>query len=128
MDNVLPELFEGHAPITLQNAFHDALEALEGWMPGEGEPAVALGERALPVSRLFTVMTQCTDLLPRRTLAVLESILAGKRAGISDGAVYADAARLVRPVCLQRQRTPCVRPAVQACHEVEGVFHSYAGA
>lgn len=128
MDILLPELFEGHAPITLQNAFHDALEALEAWMPGEGEPVVALGGRAVPIDCLFSVMTRCTDLLPRRTRAALETIVQESRFGISERAVYADAAHLVAPICLQRQKMSRVGPAAQTCRDIENVSHSCVGA
>jgi hypothetical protein len=127
MESVLPELFEGHAPITLQNAFHDALEALEGWIPGEQEPGAFLNGFEIPVGHVLSVMTRCTDLLPRRSRSVIEAI-AGTRTAVAEGAVFADGARLVMPIYLERVRSLRVWPAIQAARDADYAVHSYAGA
>ncbi len=35
MMNFLPDLHEGHAPITLQHLFRDAIEAFDDWSPAD---------------------------------------------------------------------------------------------
>jgi hypothetical protein len=127
MENVLPELFEGHAPITLQNAFHDTLEALESWIPGEREPCIFLSGFEIPVSRVLSVMARCTDFLPRRSRSVIEAV-AGAGAAVAEGAVFADGARLVMPMYLERVRSLRVWPVMQTTRDIDCAVHSYAGA
>ncbi|PBC01396.1 hypothetical protein [Mesorhizobium sp. WSM3860] len=99
MHKVFPDLFEGHAPITLQNAFHEALEALEEWSEKAEEPLIPIHGVAMPISSVFVGMSHCTDLMPLRTQGVLEAII-GVRA--SGRMLYADAARLAMPLCAAR--------------------------
>lgn len=127
MENALPDLYEGHAPITLQNAFHDALEALEGWLPGEREPGIFVTGFEIPLVRILSVMVHCTDIMPRRTLSILEAI-AGARPGIAEGSTYADGARLTYPICQERLQSLRIWPAVQAARELECAHSSYSGA
>lgn len=131
MENALPELYEGHAPITLQNAFHDALEALEGWLPGEPEPGIFLNGFEIPLVLVLNAMTRCTDLLPRRSRSILESIT-GTPAAIADGATYADGAHLAMPICQERLNSLRIWPAIQAsrdlARDMECTTNSYGGA
>ncbi|WP_315918193.1 hypothetical protein [Mesorhizobium sp. SP-1A] len=100
MQKVLPGLDEGHAPIALQNAFHDAVEALEDWVDGE-EPEVRIEGAHYPISMIFTHMRACTDLLPHRTRDTIETIV--DRNVLRSGAgLYADGARIVLPLCDER--------------------------
>ena len=119
MENALPELYEGHAPITLQNAFHDALEALESWLPGEGFE--------IPTVRVLNAMTRCTDLLPRRSRSILESIT-GTPAAIAEGATFADGAHLAMPICQERLQSLRIWPAIQASRDLDCAANSYGGA
>ena len=54
MLNFLPDLHEGHAPITLQQLFGDALEALETWEDERAEPAVIYEDRRTLQHRALT--------------------------------------------------------------------------
>lgn len=110
MQKVLPELFEGHAPITLQNAFHDALEALEEWKEGSEEPLVAVDSFNVPISHIFARMSTCTDLLPLRTRDVLETIIDKGSFRATGGSFYADGAKLVMPLCVERMTLSLLRP------------------
>ncbi|MDK1374042.1 MULTISPECIES: hypothetical protein [unclassified Sinorhizobium] len=114
MQKVLPELYEGHAPITLQNAFHDALEALEEWEEGNEEPVVAVEGRGVPISRIFAHMSACGDLLPLRTRDVLESFVDKGSFRASGGSLYADGAKLVMPLCVERLTLSLLRPTSSA--------------
>lgn len=110
MHKVLPDLFEGHAPITLQNAFHDALEALEEWKEGSDEPLVPVDGFNAPISHVFARMSGCTDLLPLRTRDVLETIIDKGSFRATGGSLYADGARLVMPLCVERLTMSLLRP------------------
>ncbi|WP_353643254.1 hypothetical protein [Mesorhizobium sp. WSM2239] len=101
MQRVLPELYEGHAPITLQNAFHDALEALEEWKEGSEEPRVTVDGVVVPISHVLVGMSACTDLLPLRTRGVLEEIIDRDTIRAAGGLIYADAARLAMASCMK---------------------------
>lgn len=106
MHKVFPDLFEGHAPITLQNAFHEALEALEEWREKDEEPLVPIHGVAMPISSLFVRMSDCTDLMPLRTQGVLESIVGRDLVRAAGRMLYADAARLAMPLFAARVN-PC---------------------
>lgn len=101
MKILLPNLFEGHAPITLQNAFHDALDALDMWQAGEEEPLVAVDSFNVPISHVFARMGACTDLMPRRTRTLLETIASATPAQTLNGALYSDGVMLVMPLCVE---------------------------
>lgn len=101
MKILLPNLFEGHAPITLQNAFHEALDALDTWHAGEEEPLVAVDSFKVPISHVFARMSACTDLMPRRTRTLLETIAAGTPAQAPKGPLFSDGVMLVMPLCVE---------------------------
>ena len=94
MQKALPELYKGHAPITLQNGFHDALEALEEWEEGGEEPLVSIDGHSVRISHVFVTMSACTDLMPLRTRAALETIIGKDAVRATGGTLYADAAKL----------------------------------
>lgn len=116
MQKVLPELYKGHAPITLQNAFHDALEALEEWKEGHEEPLVAVDGYNVPISHVFARMSACTDLLPLRTRDVLETIVDKGSFRASGGSFYADGAKLIMPICVERLTLSLLRPTASLAH------------
>lgn len=64
MTNVLPPLHEGHAPITLQQLFREALYAYEEWDSELTEPIVTFEGKILPISDVFESMRGCTDIVP----------------------------------------------------------------
>ena len=103
MIRLLPPLHEGHAPIVLHYAFEDALDAFERWVPSAPEPFVELEGRVIPIGSLFGRMRTCTDVMPVRILDEVKVVL-GAAAGELDSEqpTYAEAARLLRAICVER--------------------------
>lgn len=97
MPKKLPELHQGHAPIALQYAFHEALEALED-CPEGGEPLVPVEGEMFAVTVVFTGMLECTDLVPLRTRGLLEAVT-GSACGAD---TYAHWAGLMLRHCRER--------------------------
>lgn len=64
MTKALPPLCDGHAPITLQELFRDALFAFEEWKPHMEEPSVSYEGSFYPISAVFGAMRECTDIVP----------------------------------------------------------------
>jgi hypothetical protein len=104
MTRVLPPLHEGHAPIFLHQAFQEALDAFEEWGLNRDEPAVEFEGRPILISSVFGRMRTCTDLIPSRTLDAVRDVLGKRAADLSDDAVYAEAAFLMRALCVERLR------------------------
>lgn len=71
MMNALPPLHDGHAPITLQELFREALYAFEEWDSELTEPVVTFDGRVIPISLVFQSMRECTDIVPR---IIVESV------------------------------------------------------
>lgn len=106
MTRTLPPLHEGHAPIHLQQAFSDAVDAYEDWGLHMEEPKVRFEDKDVPISSIFGRMRTCDDILPERLLAAVTAI-AGDRAlqlGASGRVTYAEAALLLRAGCVERLR------------------------
>ena len=68
MSNALPALHEGHAPITLQQLFREALDAFVDWDTETTEPLVTFEGRIYPISDAFEAMRGCTDIMPHNLL------------------------------------------------------------
>jgi hypothetical protein len=64
MTNALPPLHKGHAPITLQQLFREALYAFEEWDSEVTEPLVTFEGKIFPISAVFESMRDCTDIVP----------------------------------------------------------------
>ncbi len=64
MTNALPPLHNGHAPITLQELFREALYAFEEWDTELTEPIVTFEGRVIPISLVFEAMRECDDIVP----------------------------------------------------------------
>jgi hypothetical protein len=71
MSNALPPLHEGHAPITLQQLFREALYAFEEWDTEVTEPIVMFEGKVVPVSVVFEAMRQCTDIVPNNIVSAV---------------------------------------------------------
>jgi hypothetical protein len=113
MLNFLPDLHEGHAPITLQQLFGDAVEALETWEDERAEPMVIYEDRVVPIGAVFESMRDCTDILPRTLADTVADTLARHPAPASaDIVTFADAARLA--TALVEQRRLCGEAAIAA--------------
>ncbi|MCP8893732.1 hypothetical protein KYK29_02235 [Shinella daejeonensis] len=95
MSNFLPPLHEGHAPITLQQLFGEALHALDAWEGERAEPAVIYEDRLVPISAVFENMRACTDILPRTMAEIIADKVVGSPPAASspDALTFADAAQ-----------------------------------
>ncbi|AVA22716.1 BRA0787 family protein [Rhizobium sp. LEGMi198b] len=71
MSNALPPLHEGHAPITLQQLFREALYAFEEWDTEVTEPIVMFEGKVVPVSVVFEAMRECTDIVPNNIVSAV---------------------------------------------------------
>lgn len=71
MSNALPPLHEGHAPITLQQLFREALYAFEEWDSEVTEPIVTFEARIVPISVVFEAMRECTDIVPNNIVSAV---------------------------------------------------------
>ena len=104
MLNFLPDLHEGHAPITLQQLFGDALEAFDGWEDERAEPTVIYEDQLLPIGVVFQSMRACTDILPRAMADIVADTLARDPAATGAEVVtFGDAARLATTLVEQRR-------------------------
>ncbi len=64
MTSTLPTLQDGHAPITLQYLFRDALHEFEDWDAYVPEPEVGFGRHAVRISEVFDALKGCSDIVP----------------------------------------------------------------
>lgn len=104
MMNFLPDLHEGHAPITLQQLFGAALEAFDAWEDERAEPMVIHEDQIIPIGIVFESMRDCTDLLPRTMADIVSDTLARNPAVAGAEIVtFGDAARLASAVVEQRR-------------------------
>ena len=104
MMNFLPDLHEGHAPITLQQLFGDALEAFEAWEDERAEPTVIYEDQLLLIGTVFESMRDCTDILPRTLADILADTLARNPvAAEAEITTFGDAARLATALTQQRR-------------------------
>ncbi len=115
MTNFLPELYEGHAPITLQNLFRDALEAYEDWEEGTPEPIVSFEGKVLPISAVFEWMKPCTDIMPANMIGVVTDRLTKpwRGSGPLDEMTFSTAAR-VMSVLVRRRLIRFGRGSIEA--------------
>lgn len=111
MPELLQELHQGHAPITLLHAFQDATDALDG---DAAEPMAFVDGRAVSVAAIFEALLGCTDLMPFHARESVNAVLAmaGRGERVESGAPYARGAMLMLSHC-RRGASP-VPPA--ACH------------
>jgi hypothetical protein len=104
MLNFLPDLHEGHAPITLQQVFGDALEAFDAWEDERAEPMVIYEDQIVPIGIVFESMRECTDILPRTMAEIVADTLARNPATAdADILTFGDAARLAVALVEQRR-------------------------
>jgi hypothetical protein len=103
MTRLLPALHEGHAPFHLHQAFSDALDAYQDWSIGRVEPQVYYDGHSVAISAVFGRMRTCTDLLPIRLLDDVAALAPGL-AEATEPPTYADAACIMRALCVERLR------------------------
>ncbi len=71
INNQLPQLHEGHAPITLHQLFRDALEAYDDWVEGADTPVVYYQGMPVLIGHVFDHMRNCTDILPNNMVSAI---------------------------------------------------------
>lgn len=104
MLNFLPDLHEGHAPITLQQLFGNALEAFDTWEDERAEPMVIYEDHIVPIGIVFESMRDCTDILPRTMADVVTDTLSRSPATAEvEIATFGDAARIATALTEQRR-------------------------
>ncbi|GHC73615.1 hypothetical protein [Limoniibacter endophyticus] len=104
MERVLPPLHEGHAPIALQEAFKNAVEAFENWNIYEDEPSVPIDQKNVPVSSVFGRMRTCTDIVPETVFAPAKDVLGEHGDDLAYGVTYDQLAAVLRTRCVERLR------------------------
>jgi hypothetical protein len=110
MAAILPGLLDGHAPITLQYLFRDALDQFDGWDVFEPEPNVLFHRDIIPISDAFDALKGCTDIVPANLVADITTRLTKPWTGEGsfDEMTFQTAARvmsvLVRRKLLEQQR------------------------
>ncbi|WP_373414267.1 hypothetical protein [Ensifer aridi] len=106
MTNLLPALYEGHASITLQTLFRDALEAYDDWEEGMPEPIVSFEGKVLLISDVFEWMKPCTDIMPANMLGIVTDRLTKpwNGEGPLDEMTFSTAARVMSILVRRRVR------------------------
>jgi hypothetical protein len=127
MTNALPPLHDGHAPITLQELFREALYAFEEWDMELTEPLVTFEGRVIPISLVFEAMRQCDDIVPMSLVGAVTERLTKpwEGEGPLDQMTFSTAARVMGVLVRKRllaNGTPdivavSVRPAERGSHE-----------
>jgi hypothetical protein len=104
MTNALPPLYNGHAPITLQQAFREALYAFEEWDTGLTEPLVTVEGRITPISLVFEAMRECDDIVPMNLSTAITGRLTKpwEGEGPLDQMSFSTAARVMRVLVRKR--------------------------
>ena len=105
MNNLLPELHQGHAPITLHQLFRDALDAYDDWGVGAAEPMVSYEGEDVPISVVFDHMRACTDILPNNMLGAITERLTKPWTTDNplDEMTFSTAARVMRILSRKRE-------------------------
>ncbi|QRM55874.1 hypothetical protein [Sinorhizobium sp. BG8] len=105
MMNFLPDLHEGHAPITLQHLFRDAIYAFDDWEDGTPEPAVMHQGTLVPITVVFESMRGCTDIVPQTVLVAVTERLTKPWDGDGplDAMTFSTAARIMGVLIRKRK-------------------------
>ncbi len=104
MTNALPPLHNGHAPITLQELFREALYAFEEWETELTEPIVTFEGRIIPISLVFEAMRECDDIVPMNSVSAITERLSKpwEGEGPLDQMSFSTAARIMRVLVRKR--------------------------
>ena len=105
MNHLLPELHEGHAPITLHLLFRDALEAYDDWADETEVPVVYQLGMPVPIGLVFDHMRDCTDILPNNMVSAITERLTKPWTSNSplDEMTFSTAARVMFVMVRKRQ-------------------------
>lgn len=103
--NLLPQLHEGHAPITLHQLFRDALEAYDDWVEGADAPVAYYQGMPVPIDVVFDHMRNCTDILPNNMVSAITERLTKPWSSDSplDEMTFSTAARVMCVLIRKRQ-------------------------
>ncbi len=106
MNNLLPDLHEGHAPITLHQLFRDALEAYDDWVDGDDVPMVYHQGMPVSIAAVFDRMRDCTDILPNNMVSAITERLTKPWSSDSplDEMTFSTAARVMGVMVRKRQK------------------------
>jgi hypothetical protein len=104
MTNALPPLHNGHAPITLQELFREALYAFEEWDTELTEPIVTFEGRVVPISLVFEAMRECDDIVPNNIVGAVTERLTKpwEGEGPLDQMTFSTAGRVMRVLVRKR--------------------------
>ncbi len=104
MTNALPPLYNGHAPITLQELFREALYAFEEWDTELTEPIVTFEGWVIPISLVFEAMRECDDIVPMNIVSAITERLTKRWEGEGplDKMSFSTAARIMRVLVRKR--------------------------
>lgn len=104
MTNALPPLYNGHAPITLQELFREALYAFDEWDAELTEPLVTFEGRITPISLVFEAMRDCDDIVPINIVCAITERLTKpwEGEGPLDQMSFSTAARVMRVLVRKR--------------------------
>jgi hypothetical protein len=104
MTNALPPLHNGHAPITLQELFREALYAFEEWDTELTEPLVTFEGRVVPIGLVFEAMRECSDIVPMNIVGAVTERLTKpwEGEGPLDQMSFSTAARVMRVLVRKR--------------------------
>jgi hypothetical protein len=104
MSNALPPLYNGHAPITLQELFREALYAFEEWDAELTEPIVTFEGWVIPISLVFDAMRGCDDIVPMNIVSAITDRLTKRWEGEGplDKMSFSTAARILRVLVHKR--------------------------
>lgn len=83
----------GHAPGDVRDAFAEAFDAFGTWKSGEPEPTIELREHDVPISQIFELLCNCSDILPHRLVDQLKDEGADEEV---ENYTYGSAARWLR--------------------------------
>ncbi len=105
MNNRLPQLHEGHAPITLHQLFRDALEAYDDWVDGGETPTVYFQGMPIVLDVVFDHMRDCTDILPNNMVSAITERLTKPWSSDSplDEMTFSTAARIMCVLLRKRE-------------------------
>ncbi|MEA3536954.1 hypothetical protein [Rhizobium sp. CC-YZS058] len=97
MNNLLPELHEGHAPIALHQLFRDSLDLYDDWDGASEAPAIYHEGSLIPIAMVFGHMRGCTDILPQsqKALVTVQLTKPWSSEGPTDDMTVSTAARIM---------------------------------
>lgn len=106
MNRVVPALHDRHAPITLQEAFHEAIDAFDDWQLGMSEPAVKFEDKDIAISSIFGRMRHSEDVAPEKVRLAYLAAVGQEPPDVAKGArfTYGQAAARLRELSLERLR------------------------